>query len=547
VTDGTATAERERDETSDHGGAASVETGQGTDPDGGSVDPDEGRTTGVADDLESLVENPTEAALSGEPTGRDAIAPGRDGADSIPGPSTRGVSRSAVGESSTEQTVERDEGTVERDGRWRAGLLFALAAGSAGVVVGSTAVFLSALVGLVYSGYATMGAPPDPSLVVDRHIEELSPAPGDRVTVTVTLRNAGSSVLPDVRVADRPPAGLTVVGGETRHAATVEPGEVVAFSYVVCARRGKHRFSDIVTVARTASGATARREVHDAAVSMVCYASFEALELAEQADPGTGRVETDSGGEGVEFYATRRYDPSDPVSRIDWNRYAATGELSTVVYRETRAATVVFVVDGRHDLRRRAAEPSAVALGAYATVRVADALLAESNDVGVAVLDEDGSHASPSGRYLSPDSGEDQSLRVRRLLEGTFGVSVDDLAGVDDGDSTDAGSWSSTAMTDRFDRFRARFPDDAQVVYVSPLLDGRVTYLIERLAAHGHATTVLSPNVTDTRTAGQTVEHVERAERVRSLRNDPEIRVVDWSLDESLQAAVTRDSVGWVR
>jgi len=560
VTDGTATAERERTDPADLDGSSPGEDRQATDPDSDSVDPDSASVgpesgsadperdgaTGIADDLDSLVDDAAEAESSGDRTGLYAEALGADAADATPGLNTCRATRSAVSESATEETLERVEETVERDGRWRAGLLFALAAGSAGVVVGNTAVFLSAIVGLVYSGYATMGAPPDPSLVVDRSIDDPSPAPGDTVTVTVTVRNAGSSVLPDVRVADRPPAGLTVVRGETRQAATVEPGETVAFSYAVCARRGKHRFSDVVTVARTASGATARREVHATAVSMVCYAPFEALELAEQAGPGTGRVETDTGGEGVEFYATRRYDPSDPVSRIDWNRYAATGELSTVVYRETRAATVVFVVDGRHDLRRRAEEPSAVALGAYATVRVADALLAESNDVGVAVLDDEGDPSTPSGRYLRPASGEDQSLRVRRLLEDAFGVSVDDLAGGDD-DPTDAGPRSSTAMAGRLDRFRTRFPDDAQVVYVSPLLDGRVTYQIERLAAHGHATTVLSPNVTDTATAGQTVEHVERAERVRLLRSDTEIRVVDWSLDESLQAAVTRDSAGWDR
>jgi len=560
VTDGTTTTERERDETLVDGpdperGDETFVDGSGSERD--DAEPDHG--SGVTDDLDSIVDGSFDEGEAGDdPAAVDdgtaavgeSAATVADGTDTASGGSGLGLAmRSTTRSTSTGTSADATAttGNVERDGRWRAGLLFALAAGSAGVVVGSTAVFLSAIVGLVYSGYATLSAPPVPSLVVERTVDGTSPAPGDTVTVTVTVRNAGSSVLPDVRIADRPPEGLTVEEGRTRHAATVEPGEVVAFSYVLRARRGKHRFADVVTLTRTASGAAARREVHDTGESMVCYASFEALELAEQAGPGTGRVETDTGGEGVEFYATRRYDPSDPVSRIDWNRYAATGELSTVVYRETRAATVVLVVDARHDLRRRPDEPSAVALCGYATVRVADALLEAANDVGIAVADSAGNPDSATGWYLPPDSGAEQSLRIRRLLERVADVSVDDLAGARETDSGGDRPQSSTPMAGRIDRFRERFPGDAQVVYVSPLLDGRATYRVERLAARGHATTVLSPNVTDAATAGTTVERIERAERVRSLRSDPDVRVIDWSLDESLQAAVTRDSAGWDR
>jgi len=50
---------------------------------------------------------------------------------------------------------------------------------------------------------------------------------------------------------------------------------------------------------------------------------------------------------GLEFHATRNYQSGDPVSRIDWRRFAKTNELTTVQYREEQAVRTVLVVDAR--------------------------------------------------------------------------------------------------------------------------------------------------------------------------------------------------------
>ncbi|WP_123537150.1 DUF58 domain-containing protein [Halosimplex salinum] len=458
----------------------------------------------------------------------------------------------------TETTTVDEETVTDVDGRWFAGFLLALVAGAAGVFLSNTGVFLAAIVGLVYAGYATLSGAPSAPLVVERTVTPASPNPGDRMTVTVRAENVGSVVLPDVRLADAPPEGLDVIEGDSRGADTVEPGAAVTLRYVLRASRGRHEFGDVVAVARGASGTGVRRTVYDAAESLVCHAPFESIPLAGQTGIGAGRVETDSGGEGVEFYATREYTQGDPASRVDWNRYATTGELTTVTYRESRAATVVFVVDGRFEERRAPGEPSARDLCSYAAVRAADASLDAQNQVGAAVFDVYGSGRFRARRALDPGTGTEQGLRIRTLLRQRLGATIDDLSvsstrstGSGNGSAADGpGGGSSKTRSGgsgRTLRLVDWLPGGAQVVFVSPLLDDVAVQAVEQLVARDHATTVLSPDVTGDSTPGGAVERIRREARLRSLVGTERVRAVDWSPSEPLQSAVDRASARWGR
>jgi uncharacterized repeat protein (TIGR01451 family) len=461
------------------------------------------------------------------------------------------------------------ETATDSRGRWQAGVALALGAVVAGVAFASTALFLSALVGLVYSGYTLLGSPPDPRLHVTRAVEPRATTPGERTTVTTTVENAGDEVLADVRVHDQPPAELQVVSGATRAAASLAPGETLTVEYELETRRGTHEFGDVTTVVYGLSGDAGRRTVHEQAASVSCFAPFDALELAPQTGPGTGQVETDTGGVGLEFFATREYRSSDPSSRIDWNRYAATGELSTVTYRESHAATVVLLVDGRHRVRRAGDEPTAAALCGYAAVRAGEALLDDHNSVGAVALggesdhpavEVDGSISLPSRDrddavtvlgYCRPDRGREQSLRIRSLLAAELDVEVSDVGGgvsgsdAAVGSSTDSYVEPTPGTSGVVDWLRERLDDHAQVVFVSPLLDREAVRFVTRLESVGHTVTVVSPRVTTTARPGTTVSHLRRALRVRSLQRDQQVRLVDWSPDDPLGTAARRAHAGW--
>jgi uncharacterized protein (DUF58 family) len=210
------------------------------------------------------------------------------------------------------------------------------------------------------------------------------------------------------------------------------------------------------------------------------------------------------------------------MSRIDWNRFARTGELTTVQFEQERAATVVLVIDDRQsaDRSRSPDEPSAVEYAAYAAEHVAAPLLARNDPIGVALL--------AGGVYLPPAPGRAQSLRVTRLLDGADPSGTRSITREPDGRS-----------------IRRHLPDHAQVAFFTPLLDDQAVETADLFEAHGHPVTLISPDVTGDSPGGR-LAGLDRAGRVRTLR-EGRVRVVDWSPTEPLQAAVERDSRGWSR
>ncbi len=411
--------------------------------------------------------------------------------------------------------------------RWDVGLTVALIAGGIGLVLGRPAIFLSAAVGFAYASYRFLSRPPELDLDADRVVSDRAPRPGRDVDVTLTVTNAGAEPIADLRIVDGVPEQLGVVDGSPRQCTSLRPGESTTLSYAVRPRRGTHRFDDVVVVAQSVSGADETRATVAVETTLTCEEIVETMPIRGQTLPSSGRNPTAAAGEGIEFYSTRRYYPSDPMRRIDWKRYASTGELSTVEFRETRAATIVLLIDTRASawVIRRAGEPDAVTLAAQAATHIAEALLDESNRVGAALY-------GPTAEYLQPGTGASQALRIRRLVDG-----VEPPAETDSFGSHDVGDRVN------FERLCKRLPSDAQVVFLSPLLDDGPSIAVRRLEARGHAVTVLSPDVTSS-TPGGIVAGVERRERARSLRQVG-IRVAEWSPDDPLETALTAVARRW--
>jgi len=427
-----------------------------------------------------------------------------------------------------------DESAVATGARWDPGVTVALLAGAAGVLTGTTAAFLAGAVGFTYAAYRYASRVPDGRVAVEREIDDRSPLPSREVTVTVTVRNEGEEALPDIRIVDGVPDRLAVVSGSPRHCTSVRPGEAASFSYVVRARRGSHEFGPTTLVSRSLAGTAERRFEVRVDDSIACETRAEELPLPADTSSYPGHITTDSGGEGVEFYATREFHPSDPLSRIDWKRYARTRELTTVEFRETRAATVVLVVDARtpSHVARRDGEPDAVALSEYAAEQLAAALLGRNDRVGLALY-------GPSERYLRPAGGDEQGARIRAELDAT-----------PEPREREVGLFSEQrrerANDARFDTLRERLPDGAQIVFLSPLADDRAADVAKRFRAYGHAVTVVSPDVTETDTPGGAIERIERDERIADVRGG-DARVVSWSPDEPIRAAVSAATARWSR
>ncbi|MBV0923301.1 DUF58 domain-containing protein [Halomicroarcula limicola] len=448
--------------------------------------------------------------------------------------------------------------TDRRRARRSIGLSAALVAGAAGVATGNAAIFVASTVGLVYAAYEAATRDPEPVLTVERTLEPAAPLPGEAVAVTVTVSNDGLGYLPDVRVVDGVPERLRVVAGSPRFGTALDADDSASFTYAVEARRGDHPFGETTVVCRDLTGTGECRQRVRVETTVECSADVESLPLSAQTLPRAGRVPTRAGGDGVSFYAVREYQSTDPMARIDWNRFARTSELATVEFRETAAASVVLLVDTRNPVSPRPRAPSAVQFAVYAAERIGATLLAEDNRVGAATFDD--------GAYLRPAADRAQRRRLREFFGGgndgdsSDGEDGEFLTGVEGGQLFQSVSRLEQYESERHEPGREgggaapdggdvvgtldrTLPDGAQVVFCTPLLDDRAADAAKRLAAHGHSVTVLSPDVTTDETPGGTLAGFDRAERLDGLR--PSVRVVDWTPTDPLATALLRAESGW--
>ncbi|HMB50853.1 MAG TPA: DUF58 domain-containing protein [Natronoarchaeum rubrum] len=416
-------------------------------------------------------------------------------------------------------------------GRWNGIDAAALLAIGVGALAQSPAAFLVGAVGVAYAAYAHMARPPEVELRIERAFGDDRPDPGEAVDVTVRITNEGAAI-PDLRIVDGVPPQLHVVEGAPRLATELGAGETVELNYSISAERGRHGFEPVRAIARGYSGAVERdarvRSTTDDEVYCTPGGLPPSTDLSLQSltTPYAGRVETDIGGDGAEFYATREYQRGDPLSRVDWNRKARTGELSTVEFREERAASVVLLIDVRAEawLRPDDASSSAVERSVEGAMQVFSSLIDGGDRVGVAVV-------GATDPWIPPGSGEDHRARARNLFV------EHPLLTADSADDLVQRPISVTAL-------RRQLPSHSQVILFSPLCDDDVIEQAKLLDAGGHLVTAISPDPTATATSGQTVAHVERALRLSELRRAGP-RVADWQWDESLAAAISRAGERW--
>jgi uncharacterized repeat protein (TIGR01451 family) len=401
--------------------------------------------------------------------------------------------------------------------------------GGAGIVFRSPTLLLAAVLGIAFTAYAKVADPVRVDLAVQRELSDVDPDLGDEVDVTVHVKNVGESTIPDLRLVDGVPESLEVVDGTARAATFVRPGGRASFSYTVAAKRGTHDLQTLSVYARGFTGAVETEVQLSASTEMVATPSFEPtaeVPLRQQTSRYAGRVDTDSGGEGLEFYQTREYRRGDSLSRIDWNRHARTGELTTVEFREENAATVVCVLDLRQGAYVHAEDDSfhAADYGVDAAGQVFATLLETGDRVGVAAL-------AATDVWLAPGLGNEHRIRAEELFATHPALSPERP---DDYFSLGVG----------LRNLRKRLPNDAQVILFSPLADDEAAKAARLLHAHGHAVTIVSPDPTDCETLGHRVVRVERLARISTLR-EVGVRVVDWNVADTLATTLARAKRRW--
>lgn len=415
-----------------------------------------------------------------------------------------------------------------RVARWYGMLTVTLTAIVFAVLFGETTYLLAALVPICFALFGALSTAPDPAIAVTRAFDPDQPIPGQPATVRLTIENVGEQALTDLRVVDGVPESFAVTSGAPRGHIALSPGTSTTLEYTVTARRGSYEFSapTVRTRGLAASVAVTDHCSPKGATMLQCRKAVDEPPLTTQTVQYAGHVPTTTGGSGVEFYATREYQRGDPMNRLDWQRLAKTGDLTTIDFLEHQSAIVVFVLDDR-TVTNAAHSPghlTALELSRYATTRCVSSLTATGTRAGLATMARD--------TWVPPRATPETSVRVADALEGLTPTA-------DSESQPSAAAVQADGGVDQ--QLLSRLPRDAQVYLVSPLLDERPLSLAEHLQAYGHAVTVLSPDVTGGTRPGARLARIHRQARVANCR-DSHIPVIDWADDDPLDLAIAGSS-----
>lgn len=422
--------------------------------------------------------------------------------------------------------------SVRRTHRWNSVLAIALLASAVGVYANRPFVLLSAIVGVAFVAYSHITEPPDVNLCLQRSVSDDTPQHNKRVTVTVTVENIGSHILPDVRISDGVPELLTVVDGTAHHAAALQPGSSTQFSYTVTAKHGGHSFQPARVIARDLSGAievettVSEAKTPSWQARIDCPADVDTAPLHRRTTQSVGRVQSNKQGSGVEFDRVREYQYGDSSGRIDWKRFARTKQLTTVDFREERIRTVMLCLDARREAYCASGpdEPHGVSYSVAAAKGLLTELLSQRARVGIAVV----------GRtfcWFAPGTGDSHQAKAQEILMTHPSVSVE---------PPDEQEQLTDEQTEQQLRtLEARVEPTTQLVLLSPLTDSFITKSARRLEAQGHAPTVISPDMTTDGTLGERFGRIERANRIHLLR-EAGIPIIDWNPDGPIETTLQR-------
>ncbi|MFC4549793.1 MULTISPECIES: DUF58 domain-containing protein [Halorussus] len=461
--------------------------------------------------------------------------------------------------------------------RWNGALAGTLALVTLGLLYAEPTLFAAALVPLAYVVVGSVSRlSPAAAVELERSLEPTDPAPGDRVTVTLAVRNAGDVALTDLRLVDGVPDPLAVVEGSPRAAVALRPGESRAVTYAVVAKRGDFAFDDPVVRLRSLGATREQTTVvaPDGEETLSCARAVADAPANRPSNYRVGPTPTDSGGSGVEFHSTREYRPGDPLSRLDWRRLAKTGELTTVRFREERATSAVVVVDVRPPTRvaPRPGYPNGASSCTYAGERLYDALVDANVETSVTAVGLDATDradagvvdglpwasASGTGTVAAASAVFDAAQRAadadapgtappesnappRAKTDGGIAESSGepDESTEDAGETTDAIDGVTSSTGELTETLLARLPQDAHVILVSPALDGWPVAFARTLAARDREFLLLSPDVAPGDSPGQFVAGTRRELRLRDVELTG-ASVVDWTLDDPLELALNR-------
>jgi uncharacterized protein (DUF58 family) len=199
------------------------------------------------------------------------------------------------------------------------------------------------LVGRLFIGGLTCerGAPPPCSV-------------GERVTVTLQVTAVGMLPVFFLRVQDRLPRWMRLVGEGAPLILQLRPGESRAVTYMLePEKRGVFALGPVLVVTTDPFGFYSYTQSLPCTEEILVYPSVIPLkQLFVDGGGAWGRENREEGGmrgDGLDFHGVRPYRTGDALRRVHWRTTARTGKLAVMEYTQGMTGDVLLALDLNRD------------------------------------------------------------------------------------------------------------------------------------------------------------------------------------------------------
>ncbi len=402
-------------------------------------------------------------------------------------------------------------------------ILFALLTFMSGVLLKSWVLFLVTIADLSIIAASLRGLPPDEIEVeTERGSTEMNIYEEGEVWIKVKVENKGRS-LRFLEIYDVIPPEVEIVEGSNRKVVDLEEGGKTVLKYKIsCKTRGeleigpsKIRYRDPLHLYYQSTTIPEKVKLH---ILPRAQELSRTRVRPSYTKNWLGNIRSKSIGIGSEFFSLREYVPGDELRRINWKATARQLSPITNEFEGEKSGDVILIVDGYLEGNVGTLRQNTTKASIKAASSLAADILKDRNRVGLIVLGD-----FLSWVYLG--SGRDQYYEIMECLSK-----------VESG-----GVWQLEDARSLIDNF---FPSRCLIVFISPLIQEKVTETVVDMCRQEYDVMVISPNpvelekkvLDDYEPAAKKVLDMERKNIIESLWSYGP--VVDWDPTEPLEAAL---------
>lgn len=402
-------------------------------------------------------------------------------------------------------------------------VFFAIFALVLGAVLKSWIFLIASIANIAILAVSLRGLPPeDIDLEVSRGSEEMDIYEEDEVWLELELKNKGDD-LAFIEVLDVLPSSVEVLKGSNHQVLELKSGEKKKIRYKLgCPLRGELDVGPIKFRYRDSLGLFYKEWEEENSVKIHVLPRMEKMKNVNIRPSYTrnwlGNIRSSNIGIGTEFYSIREYVPGDEIRDINWKATAKHLNPMTNEFEGERSGDVIIVLDGYKAGNVGTRRYNTTTASARAAASIASTILEDRNRVGLVVL----------GDYLNwvyPGAGREQFYKI-----------MDNLSRLQEG-----GTWKFEDAKWLIKRF---FPNRSMIIFISPLIQDKVTDTIIDMCMKEFDVMVISPNPVklekqldeDYKPTAESILNMERKTLIERLWRYA--MVVDWDPNEPLEAAL---------